>query len=387
MEPADEDWLQEVRDREPLRQLLQGGEPENPAGFAPSGQASWGKIALDAFMGLLPGASNSLARLLGGAPPPMHGMTRGNPASFGGNSLAAQGFYAQLTSNRDVSFASAQNATPVRHARSADHHSDDPHPEKFMEDLSDERAFYTMLFSPGLKTLGYEPNEKFEFDVTTRDGDRHIEERKTLTAVGVVRYLLVRKDVEKLQGLTKRGRDLVFEVKRYKGKQANELFKSKKAVKRVQHHSAHRGVKAIERLLADKGIKGTDKATLRHVTARERTPLAIALVDHVEADLGAVLDVQTRGRVMSFAILPTTDELIRYLGDPAERNSWVTANGGTFFSSRHSFKDRAIFSTVPVEGTEDQPLNTVSSCLRQGLLPVIGNRMVRQHGVPPTLLE
>lgn len=60
-----------------------------------------------------------------------------------------------------------------------------------MEDLSHERTFYTMLFSPGLKTPGYEPDEKFEFDVTTPQGDRHIEDRKTLTAVGVVLYLLV----------------------------------------------------------------------------------------------------------------------------------------------------------------------------------------------------
>jgi hypothetical protein len=382
--PTDGDWFQKVQDQEPLRQQLQNGSPETSTGWAPSVREGWLGTLYDTLMAL--GSGNGAGQPQLGGPSAIPGATRGNRAA-GETALAAQGLYTQLTSNRNVPLASAQNATPVRRPRSAGDHSDDADPGRFLHDLDHERTFYTMLFSPGLRTLGYEPDEKFEYDVTVRDGDRITEERKTLTAVGVVRYLLVRK-VEKLQGLTKRGRDLVFEVQRHKGKQAKKLFSSKEALKKVQHHSVHRGVKAIERLLKTQGIKGTDKATLRAVVARSRLPSAINLTYRGEGDIGAVLDVETRGGIMSFAILPTSDELIRYLGDAAERDNWVRDNGETaFFSSNFNFRDSAFFTTATVEGTEDQPLDTVSSCLRHALTPVVNNRIMQQQHIPRVLLE
>lgn len=385
--PSNEDWFQNVQDQEPLRQRLQGGSPENPVSSVPRVRASWWETLYDTALAFGLGAGNNPALPQVGAPPPMHGMTRGNRVS-GGTGLAAQGLYTQLTSNRNVPFPAAQDATHERHARSADHHSHDSDPENFLEDLDDERTFYKMLYSPGLKKLGYDPDERFRYDVTIRDGDRHIEKREMLTAVGVVQHLLVRDDVEKLQGLTERGRDLVSAVERNKRKQAKKLFSSKAAFKKVQHHSVHRGVKAIERLLKTQGVKGTDKATLRNVIARGRLPQAINTVEHSEADIGAVLDVETQRGVKSFAILPTSDELIHYLGDPDDRDSWVQDNGGTaFFSSRHNFRSRVTFSTVPVEGTEDQPLDTVSSCLRHALRPVVNDRIVRRQHISRDLLE
>jgi hypothetical protein len=382
--PSNGDWFQNVQNQEPLRQQLQNGSPETSTGWVPRGRGGLLETAYRTAMTLGAGIGAYLPQV--GGPSAAPGTAGGNSLS-GETALAAHGLYAQLTSNRNVPFAPAQNAAPVRVARSTGDHIDDSDPDKFMHDLDHERTFYTMLFSPGLKKLGYDPGEKFEYDVTERDGSRITEERKTLTAVGVVRYLLVRK-VEKLQGLTQRGRDLVFEVQRHKGKQANKLFRSKEALKKVQHRSVHRGVKAIERLLETQGVKGTDKATLRVAVARSRFPSSINLTYREEGNIGAVLDVETSGGTMSFAILPTTDELIRYLGDADGRDNWVARNGETaFFSSDFNFRDSALFTTAVVEGTEDQPLDTVSSCLRHMLLPVINDRIVRRHGIPRVLLE